>query len=357
MLNHYLKFAPINVLKKWIQEEGEPEYRLKQIIEWLWKKNSTNPHEWTNLPVYLRKKLVQDFNIGALQVIKIEKSQSDSTTKVVFGLVDGLEIETVWIPEEKNKATVCVSTQVGCALNCTFCATGKMGLLRNLTGGEIAEQVVAISKLFPETPVRNVVFMGMGEPLMNLPGVYDALTILTSRYGLGLGARRITISTVGLPEKIIMLATQTGARPRLALSLHSAIQEKREKIMPIARIYKLDDLIPALQEYHNMHKRWLTFEYVLLPGFNDKKEDVEALVELSERVPAKVNIIPWNPVKGITTFRSPTQREVYRFATRLQKKYPYPVTIRKPRGREINAACGQLIIEDTKGKKITLAYQ
>ncbi len=328
-------------LLQWLIQHGEPPYRARQILRWIWLHPNQPIEQWTDLPKSLRKALREEFTLQSLQAIEHARAP-DYTEKWVFQAPDGTEFETVLIPDKAQKHhTLCVSTQSGCPIKCTFCATGLMGLIRNLHFWEIVDQVAQVQQI-KKIRIDRIVLMGMGEPLINLKEVLKAIELWTDKHLFRIGARHITVSTVGIPRRIDQLAEATQARVRLALSLHSAIQEKREQLVPLARIYPLEILVPHLQAYQKQHKRWLTFEYVLLPGVNMSKEDIEALVELGMQVPAKVNLIPWNAVLGLP-YRVPEPAEVYAFARRLEKLYPYPVIVRRPRGRAIQAACGQLV--------------
>ncbi len=338
---HFLRALEEQNLKRILAEKDIPEYRAKQILFWLWNKGESNVDKWTNLPKDLRTWINESFEIDTLRLT--DKLQSeDGTVKFTFALADepNIEIESVLIPSrDGNRNTLCISSQAGCAIGCTFCATGTMGLLKNLQWYHILEQFVQVQKATGKR-ITNVVFMGMGEPMQNLKNVITAIRKMHEYFDLGY--RHITVSTVGIPKGIIKLADELP-KVRLALSLHSAIQSKREQIIPLAQAISLDQIIDALKYYYDKHKRWITYEYVLLSGFNDSKEDVDALIELGHRVPAKVNIIPFNPFPE-APFRAPSKREIYRFATMLEKRYPYPVTIRMPRGRDISGACGQLAL-------------
>ncbi|NPA33432.1 MAG: 23S rRNA (adenine(2503)-C(2))-methyltransferase RlmN [Chlorobi bacterium] len=328
-------------LKQLLGNKGFPAYRSKQILSWLWEKGESDVDKWTDLPKDLRAWIKDSFIIDSLRLTNSLQSQ-DGTIKFTFALADepNIEIESVLIPSRDGKrSTLCVSSQAGCAIGCTFCATGTLGLLRNLKWYHILEQFVQVQKATGKR-ITNVVFMGMGEPMQNLKNVITAIQKMHNYFDLGY--RHITVSTVGIPKGIIKLADELP-KVRLALSLHSAIQSKREQIIPLAQAISLDQIVDALKYYQGRHGRWITYEYVLLPGFNDTKEDVSALVEMGTEVPAKVNIIPFNPFPK-APFRAPTQKEIYRFATMLKKKYPYPVTVRMSRGKDISGACGQLAL-------------
>ncbi len=328
-------------LKQLLESRGFPVYRAQQITAWLWQKGESNVDKWTDLPKDLRAWIKEHSEVDTLRLTDNLQSQDD-TVKFTFALADeaNVEIESVLIPSRDGKRnTLCVSSQAGCAIGCTFCATGTLGLLKNLKWYHILEQLVHVQKATGKR-ITNVVFMGMGEPMQNLKNVITAIRKMHKYFNLGY--RHITVSTVGIPKGIIKLADELP-KVRLALSLHSAIQYKREQIIPLAQAISLEQIVDALKYYYEKHGRWLTYEYVLLPGFNDSKEDANALVEMGYKVPAKINIIPFNPFPE-APFRAPTKREIYRFAAMLERKYPYPVTVRMPRGRDIAGACGQLAL-------------
>ncbi len=334
-----LKALDLPDLVAFFSERGEPPWRAHQVYRWIWQKGSTDPLTWTDLPRSLRERLVEEVRVSALQAEHAAASR-DGTVKFVFALQDGHRVETVWIPDG-DRRTVCVSSQVGCGLGCAFCATGLLGLSRNLKAHEIVDQVLQASLLMGER-ATNVVFMGMGEPLQNWDAVRKALVMLMRHIGLNVGARRITVSTVGIPHRIRELA-RFPRQIRLAFSLHSAIQEKREAIIPLARRYPLPEILDALWAYYQAQRRWITLEYIHLPGFNDGPEDVEALVRLGRKIPSKVNVIPFNPHPELP-FRAPEVEETEAFVRRLRRRFPHPVTFRRPRGRDVFGACGQLAL-------------
>lgn len=334
-----IKALSLEELEKFVVKElGEPHYRARQIFRWVWEKGVDNPEKWTDLPAQLRLSLTPF--VKSLSVVKRLHS-ADGTIKLLVALPDGEHVETVIIPLGQ-RTTVCVSVQVGCGMGCCFCATALMGAGRNLEGWEIAEQVLLAEKIAGRK-VTNVVFMGMGEPMMNLKGTLQALHFLTHRLGKAIGKRHITVSTVGLVKPLERFV-EASPGVRLAFSLHSAIQEKREQLVPVARHNPLSRLVPLLEQYSKKQGRLLTFEYVLIPGVNNTAEDVRALVSLARQLPAKLNIIPFNPHPRLP-FRAPTSHEVQEFLKMLEDSYPYPITVRKPRGRDICGACGQLAID------------
>ncbi|MBC7190264.1 23S rRNA (adenine(2503)-C(2))-methyltransferase RlmN [Candidatus Aerophobetes bacterium] len=331
-----LKSKSIDELKEIFKGLKEPAYRAQQLFVWMWRKGVEDISLYSNFSKKLRSRLENDFYVG-----KVERENfyisSDGAVKYVFRKEDGKRIESVYIPSD-DRTTVCVSTQVGCPLGCFFCATGKRGFEGNLEGWEIADQVLQISK-HQQVRISNVVFMGMGEPLLNLHRVKEALYILNSSFGMGIGARRMTVSTAGIVEGILDLAN-FSMQIRLALSLNSAIQEKREEIMPVTRKYPLYVLKDALKIYYQKTHRMVTLEYVLIGKFNTGWEDFLALKEFSKDLKVKINLIPFNPVEGVP-FHTPTKKEVERFFNWCLS-LPCSVNIRQSRGRDIKGACGQL---------------
>lgn len=324
-----------------LAEYGEPKFRAQQLHDWLWKKGASSFDEMLNLPKELRDKLSRVFTFESAQVDLLQESK-DGTVKFRLKLHDGERIEGVLIPTSE-RLTACVSSQVGCALGCTFCATGFMGPRRNLSLGEIFDQVVIINREAIKRHGRqltNIVFMGMGEPLLNYRNVLGAINRITSPEGLGFSARRVTVSTVGLAKMIRKLGDDE-VRFNLALSLHSAIDEKRSAFMPINDKHPIDDLVEALNYFYAKTRNKITFEYVLLSGVNDTEEDAVALAKLYRRVPVKVvNLIEYNPVEGSEFKKTPEHRaETF---MRLLTARGVDVTLRRSRGRDIDAACGQL---------------
>jgi 23S rRNA (adenine2503-C2)-methyltransferase len=331
-----LKSLDIKKLGEEMVSLGEPSYRASQIFRWIWKRGEDNPLEFTDIPKKFREYLAKNYKISKL-VEKRRRVSRDGSVKFLFELDDGLPVESVFIPDGKRK-TVCVSSQVGCPLKCTFCATGLVDFKRNLEGWEIADQVLTVQKILKEK-ITNVVFMGMGEPLLNLREVKRAIEILTSHIGPNIGARRMTVSTAGIPEGIRELA-EFKRQVKLAISLHTAVQEKREKIMPIAKKYTLSDLKEALIYFQKIKRRWITIEIVHLPGFNDGEEDIRELKYFLNGLGAKINLIPFNPFPN-SLFRTPREEETEKFLEKLMQ-LPYTVTLRKSRGKDVKAACGQL---------------
>jgi 23S rRNA (adenine2503-C2)-methyltransferase len=320
---------------------NEKSYRAGQVYEWLWKKGARGFSEMTSLPAGIREKLSDHFSFPAAK-LSDEKVSSDGTVKTVFRLDDGLRVEGVLIPSG-GRTTACISSQVGCPLGCTFCATGTLGFTRNLTRGEIFDQAVlldALSKKNPGVPLSNIVFMGMGEPLMNYPEVAAAVERLTAPDGQGISPQRITLSSVGIPKMIRQLADD-GMKAHFALSLHAATNAKRDRIIPVNRRFPLEDLTAALKYYYQVTKKRFTIEYVLLNGFNDSEADAKALATFCRSFPVKINLIEYNPVEG-SGYSSADMTRVKAFAAFLEKRN-LVVNIRRSRGKDIEAACGQLV--------------
>jgi 23S rRNA (adenine2503-C2)-methyltransferase len=294
----------------------------------------------TNLSKEIRDLLQQHFVINHIEVDSLQKS-ADGTVKNAVKLHDGLIVESVLIPTE-TRTTACVSSQVGCSLDCTFCATARLKRMRNLNPDEIYDQVVAIdreSRLYHDRPLSNIVFMGMGEPLMNYKNVLASIEKITSPEGLGISPKRITLSTSGVPKMIKKLADD-GVKFNLAVSLHSAIQETREQIMPFAKNFTLTDLREALVYWYEKTKRRITYEYVVWKDINDSQKDIEALVTFTRHVTCKVNLIEYNPIDD-GTFQQADNEAVEAYILALERE-KVPVTVRRSRGKDIDAACGQL---------------
>lgn len=331
-------------LTDYFKQIGEPSFRAKQVYEWLWQKSVFTFEAMTNLSKKLREKLEAEFVIRPIQTHFVQYSE-DGTVKTRFQLHDGHFIESVLIPvEEKERFTVCISTQVGCSLTCKFCATGQMKRIRNLDAAEIYDQVVLVARQCQEvydSPITNVVYMGMGEPLLNYAEVLRSVELLTTEDGLGMAARRLTISTAGIAKMIKKLADD-GTRTNLALSLHAADDVKRNEIMPINETNNLEVLVEALNYYHELRPdNKLTFEYIAFQGFNDSLEDARRLVQLCRRVPTvRVNIIEYNTVEGVEFVKTSADR-LDAFVAYLSQN-DVDVTVRKSRGKDIDAACGQL---------------
>lgn len=327
-------------LRDYFITQGKQAFRGNQVYEWLWKKNAHTFEEMTNLSKESRLFLEDHFSINHIAVDNIQRS-SDGTVKNAVKLHDGLVVESVMIPTE-SRTTACVSSQVGCAMGCTFCATARLKKQRNLNPDEIYDQVAAISReseLLYGHKLTNIVFMGMGEPLLNYENVMKAIDKITSDEGLGMSPRRITLSTVGIP-KIIKRMADEQVKFNLALSLHSAIDEVRSKMMPVNISNNLDQLMDSLQYWHHKTGNRITFEYVVWKGINDKQKDIDALVQYCKQVPAKVNLIEYNPIDD-GAFEQASPIIIEQYVSELEKN-GIIVNIRRSRGKDIDAACGQL---------------
>ncbi len=323
-----------------IAEMGEPKFRAKQVYEWLWKKSAISFDEMTNLSKELRIKLQQDFLIAPVQETIVQKSK-DGTVKLGMKLQDDRLIEGVMIPDE-DRNTACVSSQVGCSLACTFCATGFLKRERNLEAGEIYDQVILLNRYALEQsnrPLTNIVYMGMGEPLLNYDNVMQSIKLITSPEGLGMAQKRITVSTSGIVRGIKRIADE-GMKFNLALSLHAATNEKRNKIMDINQSNPLEEVMEALNYFYEKTGNKITFEYILFDHFNDSEEDAHHLMEWCDQVPAFVNLIEYNNVEGVTLHRAKSDRRDA-FVDYL-REHDINVAVRRSRGKDIDAACGQL---------------
>lgn len=327
-------------LKEYFQSKGEKAFRATQIWEWLWQKSATSFEEMTNLSKDLRDQLNANFDIRAIQMATSQKS-SDGTIKSAFRLYDNELIEGVLIPAD-DRMTACVSSQVGCSLSCKFCATGYMDRKRNLDPGEIYDQVVAIdaqAKNEFNLPLSNIVFMGMGEPLLNYKNVLESIDRITAKDGLNMSPKRITVSTAGIAKMILKLADDQ-VKFNLALSLHAADDTKRNQIMPINETNTLEALREALLYFYEATKNKITFEYILFYNFNDTMEDAEKLMKFARQIPSKINIIEYNPIAE-ADFKNTEEDRLDKFASHLRKN-GITVNVRRSRGKDIDAACGQL---------------
>lgn len=319
---------------------GEKKFRAKQVWEWLWVKSAKTFDEMSNLSKAIREKLNEDFTIHAIGVDNSQVS-NDGTIKSAFRLHDDHLIEGVLIPAD-DRMTACVSSQVGCSLSCKFCATGYMKRERNLDAGEIYDQVVAIRDQAEENyqqPLSNIVFMGMGEPLLNYKNVLEGIRYITSEEGLNMSPKRITVSTAGIAKMITKLADD-DVRFNLALSLHAADDKKRDTIMPINETNTLDALMKSLRYFYEKTQNRITFEYILFYDFNDSIEDAEKLLRYARKVPCRVNIIEYNPISE-ASFTKADPKTIDRFASHLIKGGIH-TSVRRSRGKDIDAACGQL---------------
>ena len=369
-----MKFTParppltgetLESLTEKLRAHGEPAFRAKQILDWLYKKRARSWDDMTNLPKPLRAWLAETFDFMP-DTLVLNKQSSDVTDKLLLELRDGSLIETVIIraPQEgvgldQSRKTICISTQVGCAMACAFCASGLMGLKRDLNAGEIVAQLLQVCyREDARTPrartelasFDNIVVMGMGEPLANYDAIIRALTIVNAEWGLGFGARRITLSTSGLVPKILKLADEPLGI-RLAISLHGATDEVREKIMPVNKAFPLAKLIPAIKTFSEKHGRMVTLEFILIEDVNDSLEQAEKLRDIARELHAHVNLIPYNTVEGLP-WKRPSITRQERFADVLRAAR-VSVTLRREKGHDIDAACGQLRLKTEKEREVS----
>jgi 23S rRNA (adenine2503-C2)-methyltransferase len=331
----------------YLATQNQRPYRAKQIADWIYKKRVNSFEEMTDLPLDLRNRLAEEFVFGGVETVRVLGSE-DTTRKFLFRLQDGNLVESVLIPASpslygatSDRRTICVSTQVGCAYGCKFCASGLDGFSRNLDAGEIVQQLLAVERASAER-IDNVVFMGMGEPLANLANVIRAIRIINATWGLEIGARHITVSTSGLAPQIRKLADEP-LQSRLAISLHGATDLVRNKIMPVNRKYDLTSLFSACDYYASRKKQRIYFEYILIAGVNDADEQAQLLAGHARRLGAKVNLIPYNTVEGLEWSR-PSRPRQERFLSILREHGTF-ATLRREKGHDIEAACGQLRLQ------------
>lgn len=327
-------------LRDFFVNQGDQAFRGNQVYEWLWQKSAHTFDDMTNLSKSTRKLLDQNFVINHIEVDAIQRS-NDGTIKNAVRLHDRLIVESVLIPTE-TRTTACVSSQVGCSLDCKFCATARLKRMRNLNPDEIVDQVTAIdkeSRLYHNRPLSNIVFMGMGEPLMNYNNVIKAIDKITSPEGLGMSPKRITLSTSGVPKMIKKMADDE-VKFNLAVSLHSAIDETRTSIMPFNKTFPLVDLKEALEYWYAKTKRKITYEYVVWKNINDSQKDIAALVKFCKYVPCKVNLIEYNPIDD-GEFQQANDIAINNYMKTLEQ-HRIVVNVRRSRGKDIDAACGQL---------------
>lgn len=358
-------------LQSFVESVGEKKYRASQLFSWMYGKGASSFDEMTDISKEFRSLLTRTAALQNLELIKKSISPTDGTTKFLFGLHDGLRIESVLIPAEESdrpgelataggdspaadkRLTLCISTQVGCPLDCKFCATGTMGFSRNLTAGEIVDQVIQAQRSI-DRRITNLVYMGMGEPMLNYDNVMKSVEIVTDDRSLNLGARRVTISTAGYPHRIRQMADE-NRRVKLALSLHSLDNEVRTKLMPITKKQSVAELLEALEYYYRKTRRRPTFEYILFEGMNDSEEDIRRLVRASKRVPCKVNIIPFHSIAftgstGLAVSLKAAPRErIEAFADALRRAN-ITVMVRSSAGKDIEAACGQLAVLEEQAR-------
>ena len=337
----------LNEFQEELHKLGEPAYRVGQIVDWLYKKRVKSFDEMTDLSRELRGQLASRFAFSRMDIVRVLGSH-DTTRKFLFRLSDGNLIESVLIPASpalyggsSDRRTICISTQVGCAYGCKFCASGLEGFSRNLRPNEIIDQIIAIEGESGEK-IDNIVFMGMGEPLANFENVMRAIRIINASWGLGIGARHITVSTSGLAPQIRRLADEP-LQIRLAISLHAATDEVRNQIMPVNRRYNIETLLSACDYYAARKKQRLTFEYILIAGVNDSDVQADLLVRHARRLSAKVNLIPYNTVEDLDWSR-PSRNRQEKFLSIL-RAHKIPATLRREKGHDIDAACGQLRLQ------------
>ena len=326
-----------------------PSYRLEQVRKWIFEHGCLDWSKMTNLPQSLRDEISHNFDLVPMELLRTQGS-SDTTRKLLWKLRDNQLIESVLIPATEgtkgvrsSRLTLCVSTQVGCAIGCKFCASGLDGLKRNLTTGEIVGQIL-MARNEANRRIDNLVFMGMGEPLANLPALLPALDQILSPKGLGIGARHLTLSTSGLAPKILELA-KYPAQIRLAISLHGGDDETRQKIMPINERFPLGELLSACEQFIEERKKMITLEYILIDGVNDDLKQADLLAAHANRLHAKINLIPYNRVEGLSWKRPPLDR-IKSFYNRVKDANPPRVTLRMEKGHDIDAACGQLRLRE-----------
>ena len=340
----YLKGLSLKQLQEYVESVGMQPYRAKQLFHWMYRKNVSNFSAMTTLKKSVRESLEPYAEINLLKLSQSNSSKYEPTTKFLFELLDGNLVETVFM-EADNRKTICLSSQVGCALKCGFCATGLMGFIRNLTAGEIVDQVLMAERSMGQE-ATNIVMMGMGEPFLNYDPVIQAAYLISDPEGIAISKRKITISTSGLIPTIIRYADE-GHRFKLAISLNGTTQEIRRKLMPLTKKYPLDALLKAAKYYTDLSKTRVTFEYILLDKINDTKDDAARLRKLLHEIPCKINLIPYNATEF--GFVPSSEARIQEFVAALVS-FHGPVTVRRSKGRDINAACGQLYVEKLKTK-------
>ncbi len=355
MTKRNLKGLTIDELRSFVEEIGQPSYRANQIFYWIYNRGATDFQRMTDLSKSLRERLNEIGYIENLKVITKQVSPRDHTMKFLFELFDGLKIESVLIPSnpnsngEENRLTLCISTQVGCPLDCKFCATGTMGFERNLTTSEIVDQVLQARRESPRK-ITNLVYMGMGEPLMNYANVMKSVEIITNEQSMGISAKRITVSTAGWAEKIYQMADEQR-KVKLAVSLHTLENKTRTDLMPINKKFDLEKLLAAVEYYYQKTKQRVTYEYILFEGINDCEEDIQKLTTLAKRIPCKINLLRFHSIEfthpaGLAARLRPTsQRRMEQFVEALRAAN-ITVMVRSNAGEDIDAACGQLAIKN-----------
>jgi len=340
-----LKGLTLSELEEYFISSGEPKYRAQQVFNWIYNHLAQSFDEMNNLPKTLRTKLDEENELITLDYLDSKLSPESGTKKFIFQTKEKNKIESVIIPEAK-RTTLCISTQVGCPLDCKFCATGLMGYKKNLNAGEIFDQFMLAAKDYGKDKLTNIVYMGMGEPLLNYDNTLKSLQIFGDELTTGISLKKITVSTAGIAPRIKDLA-DTGLRVKLAFSLHSCFEDIRTRLMPINKKYSLKENIEALKYYSKRNGTRITFEYVMLKDINDREEDLKALVKLAREIPSKINVIPFNSLKhmnpsGMSAELEPSPRyRIEEFSQRLREK-DVTVIVRFTQGEDIAAACGQL---------------
>ncbi len=348
-----IKLLTLSELEEYLTSINQPKFRAKQIWQWLWQKGATSFEQMSNLPKNLRQQLTEHFDLPQVKIHSYQQSRLDASIKYSFALADGNLIEGVLIPSSnKERVTACISTQVGCPLGCKFCATGTMGLRRNLEWYEIYDHLFLLNSESEKNfnkKLTNIVVMGMGEPLLNLDNTLRAIDLITSKQGLAMSPQRITLSTVGIVKELYRLADMQP-KFNLAISLHSAIDEVRSSIMPVNKSNPLSELVKALKYFHKKTGKRFTFEYLMLDGINDSIKDAKALAEFTKNFPSKINLIEYNPTPGSRFEKSPAER-IEAFKNFLEKRNLI-VTVRRSKGSDIAAACGQLVKVTERNKRL-----
>jgi len=337
MKPHILSYS-LPALKGVLANVCEKPFQVKQILRWIFMQHIVDFQQMTNISKALRDKLTEQFDTAQPQIVDVLHS-TDGSEKFLLQLADGNRIEMVYMPSEK-KNTLCLSVQVGCVRGCTFCATGGLGLVRDLSVAEILWQIFITFAYYPDQKLTNIVFMGMGEPLDNLENLLTTIEVIQHEEGLSFSGRRITVSTCGIIPKIYELL-ERKVKVKLAVSLNSAIEEKRTLLMPINKLYPLAELKKAILTYRKHSPFRVTFEYIMIANLNMGNDDVKALTKFCGDISCKINLIAWNEVSG-SQWQSPTERQIEDFVNRL-KHIPAAITLRKSRGADIAGACGQLV--------------
>jgi 23S rRNA (adenine2503-C2)-methyltransferase len=341
--SQHLRSFNLSELEARLESMEVPRYRAAQIMDWLHKKHVLQFSEMKNIPKELQSQLSQKTAVSRLIPLEMPESKNHESIKYLTKTTDGHILESVLIAQS-GRMTVCLSTQLGCRIKCPFCASGKGKFGRNLTAGEIVEQVSVISR-HQKQAITNIVFMGMGEPLDNYEATMRAIEILTADWGFSLGGRRITVSTSGMTPMIERFVQDSRGRVRLSISLHSSDQETRNRLVPINKKYRLDDLIKTLEKIHKVLKRDITFEYTLIADVNDSDREARGVGKIAARLGAKVNLIPYNPIREMD-YKTPSPERVAKFQSLLEARN-VRVTVRQTAGRDIDAACGQLRLDRT----------